>query len=381
MPGEGPSHRLLYIDNLRWSAISMVVVMHAAVTYSPFGEWYHREHPELSIGAKIAFAAYQSFQHAVAMGLLFGIAGFFSAGAVARNGVRSFIRERLQRLGLPLLLYLTLIGPLTEYFVAGSWRSDPPRTFIQDWWLHLRSGEILDGSGPLWFCLVLLLFSAAYAGLRQARPTQFAPRHPPSVGAVLGYAALIAIVTFVVGATFPNATTVLNIDIHDFPQYPLMYAAGIAAWKGDWLRQIPSCVGRRWLWNGLWVGGALWIVLVAAGGAMSGDVSPYGGGWRWQAAGMDAWRSFTCLALSLGAIVLYRDRFDGQGPIARFLTRNAFGVYVLHAPILVAITRLLHFLPASIGLKFALASLGGILASFLIVGFVAQRTPGLRAVL
>jgi hypothetical protein len=48
---------------------------------------------------------------------------------------------------------------------------------------------------------------------------------------------------------------------------------------------------------------------------------------------------------------------------------------------LVAITRLLHFLPASIGLKFALASLGGILASFLIVGFVAQRTPGLRAVL
>jgi glucans biosynthesis protein C len=381
VPGERPSHRLLYIDNLRWSAISMVVVMHAAVTYSPFGQWYYREHPELNIGAKIAFAAYQSFQHAVAMGLLFGIAGFFSAGAVARNGVRSFIRERLQRLGLPLLLYMTLIGPLTEYFVAGSWQSDPPRTFIEDWWLHLRSGELLDGSGPLWFCLVLLLFSAAYAVVCQARPIRFAPRDPPSAAAVLGYAALIAIVTFIVGATFPNATSVLNIDVHDFPQYPLMYAAGIAAWKGDWLRQIPSRLGRRWLWSGLWVGGALWIVLVAAGGAMSGDVSSYDGGWHWQAAGMDAWRSFTCLALSLGLIVLYRDRFDGQGPIARFLTRNAFGVYVLHAPILVAITRLLYFLPASIGVKFALASLGGILASFLIVGFVAQRTPGLRAAL
>ncbi|NKJ36406.1 hypothetical protein [Rhizobium sp. SG570] len=81
------------------------------------------------------------------------------------------------------------------------------------------------------------------------------------------------------------------------------------------------------------------------------------------------------------AIVLYRDRFDSQGPIARFLTRNAFGVYVLNAPILVAITRSLHFLPASMGPKFALASLGGILASFLIVGFVARRIPGLRAVL
>lgn len=381
MPGERPSHRLLYIDNLRWSAISMVVVMHAAVTYSPFGAWYYREYPELSIGAKIAFATYQSFQHAVAMGLLFGIAGFFSAGAVARNGVQGFIRERLRRLGLPLLLYMSLIGPLTEYFVAGSWRSNPPRSFAQDWWRHFRSGELLDGSGPLWFCLVLLLFSAIYAVVCQARPTQFAPSHPPSTGTVLGYATVIAIVTFVVGAIFPNATTVLNIDVHDFPQYPLMYAAGIAAWQGDWLRRISSRVGRRWLWSGLWVGGALWIVLIAVGGAMSGDVSPYGGGWNWQAAGMDAWRSFTCLALSLGAIVLYRDRFDSQGRVARFLTRNAFGVYVLHAPILVAITRLLHFLPASIGVKFALASLGGILASFLIVGFVAQRTPGLRAVL
>ncbi len=381
MPGERPSHRLLYIDNLRWSAISMVVVMHAAVTYSPFGAWYYREHPELSIQAKIAFATYQSFQHAVAMGLLFGIAGFFSAGAVARNGVQSFIRERLRRLGLPLLLYMSLIGPLTEYFVAGSWRSNPPRTFAQDWWLHFRSGELLDGSGPLWFCLVLLLFSAIYAVVCQARPTQFAPSHPPSTGTVLGYATVIAIVTFVVGAIFPNAATVLNIDVHDFPQYPLMYAAGIAAWEGDWLRRISSRVGRRWLWSGLWVGGALWIVLIAVGGAMSGDVAPYGGGWHWQAAGMDAWRSFTCLALSLGAIVLYRDRFDSQGRVARFLTRNAFGVYVLHAPILVAITRLLHLLPASIGVKFALASLGGILASFLIVGFVAQRTPGLRAVL
>jgi glucan biosynthesis protein C len=381
MPRERPSHRLLYIDNLRWSAISMVVIMHAAVTYSPFGEWYYREHPELSIGAKIAFAAYQSFQHAVAMGLLFGIAGFFAAGAVARKGVGGFIRERLRRLGLPLLIYMTLIGPLTEYFVAGSWRSNPPRSFIEDWWLHLRSGELLDGSGPLWFCLVLLLFSAAYAVLYQARPVELVPRRPPSAGAVLGYATLIATVTFAVGATFPNATTVLNIDVHDFPQYPLMYAAGIAAWKGDWLRRIPSRVGRRWLGGGVVAGGALWIVLVAAGGAMTGDVSPYGGGWHWQAAGMDVWRSFTCLALSLGSIVLYRDRFDSQGPVARFLTRSAFGVYVLHAPILVAITRLLHYLPASIGLKFALASLGGILASFLLVGFVARRTPGLRAVL
>lgn len=89
-PVRPTPHRLLYIDNLRWSAISMVVVMHAAVTYSPFGSWYYREHPPLGLGTRVAFAAYQAFQHAVSMGLLFGIAGYFAAGMVARRGVVGF---------------------------------------------------------------------------------------------------------------------------------------------------------------------------------------------------------------------------------------------------------------------------------------------------
>ena len=63
-PRQPAPRRLLYIDNLRWSAISMVVVMHAAVTYSPFGSWYYREHPALDLGSKAAFATYQSLQHA-----------------------------------------------------------------------------------------------------------------------------------------------------------------------------------------------------------------------------------------------------------------------------------------------------------------------------
>jgi len=375
------SHRLAYIDNLRWSAISMVVVMHAAVTYSPFGAWYYREHPELSLGAKAAFAAYQSLQHAVAMGLLFGIAGFFAAGAVARKGAAAFMRERLRRLGLPLLLYMAAIGPLTEYYVAGSWRSQPPRSFAEEWWRHLWSGEILDESGPLWFCLVLLLFSACYAALCQARPVRLAPSRPASVAAVLGYAAAMASLTFALGAAWPNAGTVLNIDVHDFPQYPLMFAAGIAVWRGDWLRQIVPGVGRWWLWGGFAASAALWSILVIAGGALQGNVSVYGGGWHWQAAGMDAWRSFTCLALALGLITLYRDRFGSRGVVAHFLTRNAFGVYVLHAPILIAITRILHLWSTSVAIKFMVASVAGIVASFLVVGFIAQRTPGLRAVL
>jgi peptidoglycan/LPS O-acetylase OafA/YrhL len=374
--------RLAFIDNLRWSAISMVVVMHAAVTYSPFGSWYYREHPALGLPAMVAFATYQSFQHAVSMGLLFGIAGYFAAGAVARKGVAGFLRERCVRLGVPLLFYMLILGPLTEYFIAGTWVSHPPRSFAADWLHHVADGAILDGSGPLWFCLVLLLFSACFAVWRMLRPAGGpGGREVPGVAAVGLYAVAMAAVTFTVGLVAPGGGTVLNVDIHDFPQYPLMFAAGTLAWRHDWPRRIAARAGRWWLVGGLLVSGALWVGLVTLGGALDGQIRAYGGGWHWQAAGMDLWRSFTCLALSLGLVTLYRDRFAGQGPVARFLTRNAFGVYVFHAPILIAVTRALHAWPADVAAKFLLASVAAIVGSFLFVGLVARRTPVVRAML
>ncbi len=376
------THRLNYVDNLRWSAISMVVVMHAAVTYSPFGSWYYREHPPLDLATKVAFAAYQSFQHAVSMGLLFGIAGYFAAGMVARRGVVGFMRERLYRLGIPLLLYIGLIGPLTEYYVAGSWWSQPRRSFTEDWLRHLSSGQLLDGSGPLWFCLVLLLFSCCFALFCRFQPIgQLSARPLPGLALVLGFVLVMSAVTFAVGLLAPEGLTILNVDIHDAPQYPFMFVAGVATWRSDWLRQIPSRAGRRWLVGGLLGSIALWTAIVVFGGALEGRLANYGGGWHWQAAGMDFWRSVTCASLSLGLMVLYRDLFNYQGPVTRFLSRNAFGVYVLHAPVLVSVTRVMHDWTIAPQWKFLLASLVGVVASFLVVGLLARRVPGLRAIL
>ena len=381
-PRQPAPRRLLSIDNLRWSAISMVVVMHAAVTYSPFGSWYYREHPALDLGSKAAFATYQSLQHAVSMGLLFGIAGYFAAGLVARRGVAGFLRERLYRLGWPLLLYIVLIGPFTEYYIAGSWWSQPRRGFAEDWLRHLTNGQILDGSGPLWFCLVLLALSGCFALLATVEPFALQRDRPvPGPEKIVGFILVMAAVTFAVGLVAQDGRTVLNVNIHDSPQYPFMFAAGVAAWRGDWLGRISSASGRRWLVAGLTGSLVLWSGLVVLGGALDGRLEPYGGGWHWQAAGLDLWRSATCVSLSLGLVTLYRDIFDEQGPVTRFLGRNAFGVYVFHPPILIAVTLALRGWPLVPQWKFLIASILGVVASFLAVGFMVRRVPGLRAVL
>jgi hypothetical protein len=48
--------RLLFIDNIRWSIIILVLSMRASDTYSPFGNWYYTDRPPLSLGN--AFAVY-----------------------------------------------------------------------------------------------------------------------------------------------------------------------------------------------------------------------------------------------------------------------------------------------------------------------------------
>ena len=44
--------RLLFIDNVRWSIIILVLSMHASDTYSPFGNWYYTDRSPLSLGER-----------------------------------------------------------------------------------------------------------------------------------------------------------------------------------------------------------------------------------------------------------------------------------------------------------------------------------------
>jgi glucan biosynthesis protein C len=275
----------------------------------------------------IALGTYQSFQHAVSMGLLFGIAGYFARASLLRKGSLAFIRDRAFRLGLPLLLYMFLVGPVTEYYVAGSWSSTQPRSFGADWLHHVANGEIFSGSGPLWFCLVLLVFSGAYAiwgacaiwfasvPIRPAttRPPQ-APAGPTLPG-VLGFMAAMALLSFLIGVLVPHDRTVLNVDLHDLPQYPLMFVAGLRAHRRDWARHFPTQAGSIWGIAGLGLAIVGWVLIIGLGGALHGKLELYGGGWHWQAAAMAVWRSFACVTLSLGLITLFRSKLADQGVV------------------------------------------------------------------
>jgi glucan biosynthesis protein C len=364
VPGRSGAVRLTFIDNLRWAMIMLVLSMHAAVTYSGQGGWYYKEHASLSKGELFIFVTYQAFLQSFFMGLLFFIAGYFVPGAYDRKGGLRFLRDRAYRLGLPTLLYILILGPVTEYVANGNWEGGPK----------------LGGTGPLWFCEALLIFCAGYALFRVLSRKRVTDEPKPFPGAawVTGFMLLMATATFFIRFPWPNGTSFYNLQFCYFPGYILLFIAGTLAYRHSWLTTITRATGKRWGRLGLAGGFVFWIVLLVLGGD---NVEAYKGGWTGQSAGLCVWEALAGVGLSIGCLVLFRERFNRQGRWAKFFSDNAFAVYVFHPPILIAITlgmAGLHWPPL---VKFVLATALSIAASYALCAGVFRRIPGLKKIL
>ena len=373
--------RLLFIDNIRWVMIMLVLSMHAAVTYSGHGSWYYKEPAKLGLPQDLIFVTYQVFLQSFFMGFLFFIAGYFVPAAYDKKGPARFVKDRAYRLGLPSLLFIFVIQPIACYYAAGVW--DTNQGFWGAYQRYILHGHFLSGTGPLWFCVALLFFCLAYAGwraflrpvARPVRPTPF-----PRAIFVAGFIGVIAIATFLVRIPWPNGTSFYNMQFCYFSQYIAFFIAGTLAYRHSWLSTLTRAVSRRWGFIGLFGGLAIWFTLIALN-IHAKTYAPFDGGWHWQSLSMCLLESLAGTGISLGLLGLFREKFNRQGRWAVFFSASAFAVYVFHTPILIWITRLLsdvHWLPL---LKFLLASILSIIVTYILSAFVFRKIPLLKNIL
>jgi surface polysaccharide O-acyltransferase-like enzyme len=76
--------------------------------------------------------------------------------------------------------------------------------------------------------------------------------------------------------------------------------------------------------------------------------------------------------------VLFRDKFNRQGKLARWLSDNCFSVYVFHPPLLIAVTLAMRGLDAPKLAKFLLATVLGVIVTYLASSLVFRRIPLLK---
>lgn len=378
---ETRKNRLLYIDNIRWVMIAFVVLLHLAVTYSGSGSWYYKDGKPIGFIAQTLFGFTQTLTFGYFMGLLFLAASYFVPSAYDRKGFGKFMADRLVRLGIPTLLFMLAINPFTEYVLVGN--HSPAEPFLAWYAGYIGRLDFISGSGPLWFALALLVFTFVY-GLGRFVLSKLKLGIPaPKLNAGLKGAAMLALLisalSFLVRTVQPMGTSVLNMQLCNFAQYIVLFAVGILAYRQGWLSRLDYGMGMRLLRWALTYGFAIWGAIMLLGESLK-DMTPYNGGFTWQSAAFSLWESFSAVAMDIGILVLFREKFNGQGKLAAALSLCAFAVYVFHTPIIVAITmyfRPVQWLP---GFKFLTMAVVCLPVCFG-VAHLLKKTPLLKKIL
>lgn len=374
--------RLGYVDNLRVLLTVLVLAHHSAVTYGALPLWYWTEPSDSPSGiALLVFVVVNQFYF---MGFFFLLSGVFVPGSVDRKGLGAFARDRLIRLGVPLVAFWLLARPLL-HLQAWPARSAEGESFLQFWFTE---GDV----GPLWFVEVLLLMSLAYAAFRALRARSGAPTGGSDAGepaaldvptrpippvAFRGIAALVALLTvvtfgwrFLVPAGTQWELGGLPSPAY-LPQYVILFVVGLLASRRGWLGALTVRQGRV----------ALVVALVSLGPALGSAalVATPGAGALVQLGAALAENMFA-VSIIVALLVLFRERFAGQPRWARTAAQNSYAVYVIHPLVLVGVAMVFAPLVAPAGVKF-LILLGTSVPLCWGLAHLLRQIPGVSRVL
>ena len=364
----GPGQRQRWADNLRVLVIAVVVVWHTATAYLGGSNWYYVDRATSKAWVTAFFPA--SVISLFALGPLFLVAGWFSAGSLAHKGAGAFARTRLLRLGVPLIAFIFVINPLTSY-LGDLGRGLHPK--LADYW-----GGGAYAVGVMWFVAALLAFSLAYALLRRVRPAPVARRW--SGAQVMAAAAvLIAVTAFLVWQRWPpdDASTFLDLRWQSWPQGAVLFALGV--WAGE---------ARSWEDLTAWARRLGWTALAAAALFVTLGVYEQARGQLGSILHSVGW--VTMLGMVLYGIIsvaftvwltaLIRARWSGDGPLRARAGRASYATYFLHPLVLTAIMVVLASLALAPELTFLAVAIVAVPVCFL-AGYAATRVPGISKVL
>ena len=372
-------NRLAFIDNLRILLIILVIAQHTAITYGGSGSWYYTE-PTQDILVMLVLTIFCAANQSFFMGLFFLISSYFTPGSYDRKGPLLFLRDRLLRLGVPLVFYVVLIDPFIGYSLSVTlYQYD--KSFWEFFCEGVKNMRGL-GTGPLWFVETLLLFAFFYVVYRLLKKSGITNRPFPSNKKIALSVLCLGLITFLIRLKLPLGWVFvpLNLQFPYFPQYIFLLVAGVACYRYDWFSQLPESSGKLWL-KIAGAGIVLLPVVGILGGATTGDLTPFNGGMHWQAFVLALWESFVGIGMCIGLLYYFREKYNHQNPLKRVLTDNVYTVFIIHAPVLVVVGLAFRNITLYPLAKFALVLCVVVSLCFVISHFIIRRLPYAKRIL
>jgi hypothetical protein len=376
-----PRRRVAYLDNLKLLLVAVIIAGHGAVAYGDLESgWPYQDVQEVQLGAvsNITLSVVVILAALFAMGLFFLISGLVTPGSLSRKGPPMFARDRLLRLGVPLVVWALVIWPgaiWMAHLAAGESHSF--------WWQLTHADPVLD-TGPMWFVEVLLIYSLAYAAWRYWRErgalgkarTALDSRPPLSQRTLVALAAGVSVATVLVRPVFPAGSGQIGQShLWQWPQFVPMFWLGIVAAQRGWLDPVPDRVQRACGLAALG-GVAAFLVLVAvmAASGVDGDVL-FDSGVHWPPLTLAAIEGPLAVGTSVWLLGFAQRHLDRRpGRIGGAMARGAYGAFLLQGVVLIGLMIAMRPVDVPAEVKALTVAGLGVVGSFALSWLVVTHT-------
>jgi peptidoglycan/LPS O-acetylase OafA/YrhL len=381
----GETKRLYFLDNLRIALTILVIAHHVGQAYGPTGGAWPIQEPTRAAILGPFFTVNRSFF----MSLFFLISGYLMVMSYDRNRPGTFIRSRLLRLGVPLVLFFVLVIPLQQYLChcrtgdlggMGFWQyytgyyfggAERPTDWKGPAWPEMNFGH-------LWYVEHLLIFSLCYAALRLVwrRPVGATAKaaRPLRHWTIVAFALALAVASGTVRIWYPIDKWIgflgfIQVAFADVPRDLSFFVLGAIAYRRGWFLNVSKPMGWVWLSVGvvlavLWYAfslGNLWPVFHITRASM-GFLYP-------------VWEALLCCGICIGSLVLFRERLNYQGRLGNVLAENQYAAYLFHVPVVILLQALVVAYAWPPFTKFALVTAVGVVLTFLVSAVIRAPAP------
>ncbi|MFX1452614.1 MAG: acyltransferase family protein [Promethearchaeota archaeon] len=373
MNAESNKKRLLFLDNIKVLFSILVIFQHARVTYGGTGWWYYIESAPVDLFSVIFFTTLSSigglFQASL-MGLFFLLGGYFTPRSYDRKGVGAFWKERSLRLGIPIVVYILIISPITTYSLSA--------LGIYPWPLPGSLLGFLTFWGPMWFLVVLLLFTAGYTLWRQITKINFIHHSIPKEFPIPKYVYLLLFaiglggVTFLLRIVTPIDQNLLGLPFSFLILYIMMFSIGVIAVRYQWIEKMTKHHVKVWT---IIIAASFFLFFTYAAlvVGLDADLSVFMGGFNVHALFFAIVESVICMGMIFVLIKVFYAKFNKQGKILENLSSSAFFIYLIHPPVLVLISLGFANLPLLPAVKLLIVFPLAVIVCYLFSHFILEK--------
>jgi len=367
------SNKLLYIDNIKVLLTILVVLHHTFIAYSSSVGWYYNEETSL-LGVRVFATACISINQSFFMGYFFLLAAYFTSSSYSKKGMSKFIKERLIRLGTPIVFYSFILTPFMCYLVYYFGKEQ-----------HINFFEYLSGYnswidlGVTWFIAALLLFTLFYAMAKNIFKITFDKSLAvPNSGSILLFSLVLGIISFLVRIIFPVGWILkpLGFQLGHFPQYIALFSIGLLASKNNWFDQLSEKTGKQ-LKKAVWFCLLFFPVFFIIKFKLNTPSSWFSGGFHWQALLYAVWEQMIGISILTTLLIKGKRNWNKTSELLTKASRSSFAVYIFHPLIIVVFTLCVRNWDIEPAVKLLVMTPLIILSSF-IFGSLVLLIPGVK---